>query len=211
MKEKNILLKEVEAYYSDKIKNHGISAKGVDWNSATSQELRFDILLEVLPKIESFSLLDYGCGYGALLEYLEKRYSSFDYLGFDISEEMLSRAKQYYSQKQSAKWQSALNEELFDYTIASGIFNVKQNQKDATWKEYVNDIIIDLSKKSKKGFAFNMLTSYSDKEYMKEYLFYGDPTYYFDFCKKNFSKYVSLVHDYPLYEFTIIVKKSYDS
>ena len=207
MAENSNLLKEVETYYSDKIKSHGISAKGVDWNSEASQELRFDILLKILPNSESFSLLDYGCGYGALLEYLEQKYSSVDYFGFDISEEMLLTARKYHSKNKSAKWMSELNEQLYDYTIASGIFNVKLNQQDAAWKEYVKDTILEMSKKSKKAFAFNMLTSYSDKEYMKEYLFYGDPAYYFDFCKKNFSKYVSLVHDYPLYEFTIIVKK----
>lgn len=207
MAENSNLLKEVETYYSDKIKSHGMSAKGVDWNSEASQELRFDILLKILPNSESFSLLDYGCGYGALLEYLEQKYSSVDYFGFDISEEMLLTARKYHSKNKSAKWMSELNEQLYDYTIASGIFNVKLNQQDTAWKEYVNDTILEMSKKSKKAFAFNMLTSYSDKEYMKEYLFYGDPAYYFDFCKKNFSKYVSLVHDYPLYEFTIIVKK----
>ena len=64
-----------------------------------------------------------------------------------------------------------------------------------------------MNKKSEHGFSFNMLTSYSDKEYMRDDLYYGDSCHFFDFCKKNFSKNVSLLHDYNLYDFTIIVRK----
>jgi len=52
-----------------------------------------------------------------------------------------------------------------------------------------------------------MLTKYSDREYMKEYLYYADPLFIFDYCKRNFSKKVALIHDYELYEFTILVRK----
>ena len=52
-----------------------------------------------------------------------------------------------------------------------------------------------------------MLTKYSDKEYMRDNLYYADPLFIFDYCKRNFSKQVALLHDYGLYEFTILVKK----
>jgi hypothetical protein len=61
--------------------------------------------------------------------------------------------------------------------------------------------------KSRLGFAFNHLSSYSDKEYMQSYLYYADPLFLFDYCKKNFSKNVALIHDYGQYDFTIIVRK----
>ena len=52
-----------------------------------------------------------------------------------------------------------------------------------------------------------MLTSYSDFEHMKDNLYYAVPEEIFKYCKTNFSKYVSLNHSYPLYEFSIFVKK----
>jgi hypothetical protein len=54
-----------------------------------------------------------------------------------------------------------------------------------------------------------MLTKYSDAERMagRPDLFYGDPLFFFDFCKRNFSRNVALLHDYGLYDFTIIVRK----
>ena len=57
------------------------------------------------------------------------------------------------------------------------------------------------------GFAFNCLTSYSDHDKMRDYLYYADPLAIFDHCKKHYAKDVALLHDYGLYEFTILVRK----
>jgi hypothetical protein len=56
---------------------------------------------------------------------------------------------------------------------------------------------------SKLGFAFNLLTTFVD--WKKDVLYYADPMHYFEYCKKNFSRYVTLLHDYPLYEWTLLV------
>jgi hypothetical protein len=58
---------------------------------------------------------------------------------------------------------------------------------------------------SRRGFAFNALTSYSDRDKQRDDLYYADPLHWFDHCKKHYSRYVSLLHDYPLFEFTILV------
>ena len=44
-------------------------------------------------------------------------------------------------------------------------------------------------------------------ERMKDYLFYADPGELFDHCKRRYSRWVALLHDYGLYEFTILVRK----
>ena len=51
-----------------------------------------------------------------------------------------------------------------------------------------------------------MLTTYSDAEKMRPDLYYGDPTFFFDHCKRNYSRNVALLHDYELYDFTILVR-----
>jgi hypothetical protein len=94
-----------------------------------------------------------------------------------------------------------------DYVISSGIFNVKLALNSDDWINYIINTLHDFDSLSHKGFAFNALTSYSDVEYMRENLYYTDPLFIFDYCKRNFSHSVSLLHDYGLYEFTIIVKK----
>ena len=79
MESKREIISEVEKYYSDKIRTYGTSAKGVDWNSKESQELRFKQLLTVIDYENSFSVLDFGCGYGALFDYMNSIYSQFTF------------------------------------------------------------------------------------------------------------------------------------
>ena len=94
-----------------------------------------------------------------------------------------------------------------DYTIASGIFNVKLNTSTEDWRQYMLDVLDTMNSLSRRGFAFNALTSYSDKEFMRPDLYYADPLFFFDHCKTKFSKFVTLLHDYPLFEFTMLVRK----
>ena len=92
------------------------------------------------------------------------------------------------------------------YTVASGIFNVKQDAPDDDWRQYLLETVADLGRLSTRGFAFNALTTYSDPERRRADLYYADPLELFDYCKRHVSKLVSLIHDTPLYEFTLIVR-----
>ena len=76
-----------------------------------------------------------------------------------------------------------------------------------TWTEIVIEGLNQMNSRAVKGIAFNMLTSYSDADRMRPDLYYGDPCFFFDYCKRNFSKNVALLHDYNLYDFTILVRK----
>ncbi len=198
--------REVKAYYDDKINTFGTTPQGVDWNSIESQELRFEILSRVINENKHFSILDYGCGFGSMFNYFEGKFEKFDYTGFDLSDKMIEAANDKIS-KQNAVFTTQLPSQPFDYVIASGIFNIKLDNTPENWQNYIEKTLHEIDKLANKGFSFNILTSYSDSEYMKDYLYYANPSYLFDFCKRHFSRNVALLHDYNLYEFTIIVRK----
>lgn len=201
------IINQVREYYSEKINQFGTTPQGVDWNSEESQELRFHILSALIREESNFSILDFGCGFGSMFNYYNKKYTNFEYLGFDISSEMIEAAKSTFAVNKKATWITDLPNQICDYVIASGIFNVKLDNTNEEWLVYVLETLNTLNEFSEKGFAFNILTSYSDIEFMKDYLFYADPLFLFDYCKKHFSKNVALLHDYNLYEFTILVRK----
>ncbi len=205
MNENNdILLSEVAGYYATKLREHGATPRGVDWNGEEGQTLRFAQLAKILPR-KAFSVADIGCGYGALLHYLGQNFENFEYLGCDISAEMIAAAK--VGAPANARFtQGAQPDQISDYCVASGIFNVKLNRSDADWREYVETCVDSLAASSRRGFAFNCLTSYADEDKKRENLYYADPCYWFDRCKRIYSKNVALLHDYDLYEFTIIVR-----
>ena len=199
----------VADYYGEKVRQHGETAHGVDWNSTESQKTRFDQLLGIVPfGTTEYSVLDYGCGYGAMIDVLTQRGQPFRYMGYDVSEEMILRARRL---NPGAPWEFTTNEAALrrsDYVVASGVLNVKLETSEAEWKGYVLETLGELHRLSLKGFAFNALTSYSDPEHMRDDLFYADPSWLFDHCKRTYSGQVALLHDYGLYEFTILVRKN---
>jgi SAM-dependent methyltransferase len=198
----------VASYYGDCVREHGETARGVDWSSAGSQELRFQQLLRILPASDvACSILDYGCGYGALVDSLASRGRPFRYLGFDISAEMIERARRRHRRPDCTFSTDLRSLGTVDHAVASGVLNVKLDVPLEAWREHVSGILADLDRVSTKGFAFNALTSYSDPQRMIEQLFYADPCEYFDLCKLSFSPQVALLHDYGLFEFTILVRK----
>ncbi len=202
------IIEEVNKYYTEKVKAFGATPKGVDWNGEESQQLRFKELLKIIPDAHNpFSILDYGCGYGSLYGYMKEHFGDFQYTGFDISSEMIDKAKSLHKEDKSRWITETEKPGKHDYIIASGIFNVRMQTNDTEWKDYIIDTLKKMNDLAVKGFSFNLLTSYSDREYMRDYLYYGDPSFFFDYCKRNFSGYVALLHDYPLYEFSILVKK----
>jgi hypothetical protein len=99
-------------------------------------------------------------------------------------------------------------DELADYGVASGIFNVRLSHEDSEWLDYIESMLEVLDRTSRLGFAFNCLTSYSDRDKMRDDLYYADPRRLFDLCKRRYSRDVALLHDYGLYEFTLLVRKA---
>lgn len=202
----NDIYREVSDYYSKKLEEHGATPKGVDWNSDAGQTLRFEQLCKVIQD-DRFSIADLGCGYGALFSHLQVRHQDFSYLGVDVSASMIEVASNNNARMNAKFMQSEKIEMPFDYVVASGIFNVKLNRSDPEWLEYIKATLSHINSVSRKGFSFNCLTSYSDPERIRNDLYYANPCMLFDFCKKQFSRDVALLHDYGLYEFTIIVRK----
>lgn len=200
-------LDQVKSYFDKRIREHGASPRGSDWNSDTSQNIRFDQLLKVV-QTQSFSLLDYGCGYGALADYLDTKGFAVAYYGYDILESAIETARKTHKDKQRRLFFTDKSQlPVCDYTVASGIFNFRGEQAFEDWTEYVLGLLNEFNQLSVRGFSSNFLTKYSDAERMRSDLYYADPMFLFDYCKRNFSKNVALLHDYHLYDFTLIVRK----
>ena len=204
----DVLRNQAREYYETKLSAHGPTPAGVDWNSRESQELRFSQLAYLWQNEPDASLLDYGCGYGALAAYVRSRAHRGRYLGFDVSDSMAGAARAHLADLPDCRVTSRRAElQAADYAVASGVFNVKQDATSEAWMTYVWDTIGDLAALAARGFAFNALSSYSDIEKQRPDLFYADPLALFDRCKREFSRFVTLLHDYPLYEFTLIVRR----
>jgi SAM-dependent methyltransferase len=180
----------------------------VDYNSEAAISRRYEQLLKVCDTSEAFSILDYGCGYGSLAGYLSEHGFQFTYWGYDFSEKMIEAAQNLHGGDPRCTFTHREGElPRVDYVVESGIFNMKLDARVDDWTSYVLEVLEKMDSLSARGFAFNLLTSYSDPERMRPDLYYADPFFYFDACKRRFSRNVALLHDYDLYDFTVIVRK----
>jgi SAM-dependent methyltransferase len=202
--------KKLNEYFTEKLETFGATAKGVDYNGEQARQIRFAELVKVVNPSTPFSIIDYGCGYGAMFEYLNEKGWEFEYYGVDLIEKMVIAGREKYVGFSNARFTTDENElPGADYLVAAGIFNIKLESPYDEWQNFVCETLPRMNVLCSRGFSFNMLTKYSDADRMAERpdLFYGDPLFFFDFCKRNFSRNVALLHDYGLYDFTILVRK----
>lgn len=204
---------EFKNFYSKQLGNFGATAKGMGWKDDLAQRSRFEQLIKIVNTEGLFSINDLGCGSGDLISLLEERerQTPFIYFGYDIMDEMVRLAELRHGKKDKVTFAHINHPQEMvkqDYTVASGIFNIRFRISNDEWLKYILETIDAMNDKSLKGFSFNMLTKYSDAEFMKEELYYGDPCWFFDYCKTRFSKNVAVLHDYNQYDFTILVRKN---
>ncbi len=201
-------LTKVESYFKEKLEQHGATHRGVDYNSVESQEARFLQLIKVLDPSLKYSLLDYGSGYGGMYDYLLGLGHDLHYVGYDIAESMIAEGRKSHPDNPACVFMNSIEEvPLLDYAIVSGTFNMKLDADFDAWTQIIIESLEQMDSRSTKGMAFNMLTKYSDADKMRPDLYYADPCFFFDYCKRNFSRNVALLHDYNLYDFTILVRK----
>lgn len=194
-------------YYEARLDAHGATPAGVDWNSQASQELRFQQLARLWEADPDASVLDYGCGYGALASYLRAHGHRGPYRGFDVSERMADEASKFLERVERCQVTSVRGTlQPADFAAASGVFNVKQDADDGAWSGYIREVLAELAALGSRGFAFNALTIHSDVDRRRPHLYYADPLELLEYCRSTYSRHVALLQDYPLYECTIIVR-----
>jgi SAM-dependent methyltransferase len=198
----------VRAYYSGKIEHHGPTPRGVDWPNAASQYLRFVQLLKVCDFGRPFSLNDFGCGYGALLEYLAMRHSKAEiaYRGIDISASMIDAARERWTDRRAEFFVGSGCGRIADYSLASGAFNLRLGHPVADWESYIEAMLSDLKACSRIGFAVNFMLPHDDMPAEAE-LYRSPPGRWVAFCRKELGCSVRVLKGYGLREFTLLIRR----
>ncbi len=202
-------MNDTSKHYKELFKKHGVDAKSVQWSDKESQFKRFEALLQVENEISS--IIDLGCGFGDLYEYLQLNNFNGKYLGLDNVDEFIDAAKERFSDGTAEFKKFDINTSKipkgYDYIILSGVFN---NKFDGN-RDFMINTINEMFKKCEKGIAFNAMSTYVD--YQADDLYYTNPLEIFDYCKLNLTRKVVLKHDYIVkkgsipFEYTIFLYK----
>ena len=139
-----------EKFYLASIEKYGVNAKGVNWVSQETQELRFDIILDMLPKNIN-TLVDAGCGFGDFYQYLQNKNIQYTkYIGIDSLHKMCTIASK--NTKQEIILADITKDKLpfAEYYICSGAMNILN-----TFETHL--FIKNCLQSSQKAFIFNIL------------------------------------------------------
>jgi len=198
----------VRAHYSATIARHGPTPLGVDWQNMAAQQLRFVQLLRICDFAAPFSINDFGCGYGALLDYLKLRHpgAKLTYRGVDLAPAMITQAEERWGKRPRTTFAVASHcDGIADYSLASGVFNVRLGEPLAAWEAYVRSILVDLRAHSQIGFAVNFMLPHDARRTERE-LYRTQPELWVKFCHKRLGCSVEILTDYGLREFTLLAR-----
>ena len=185
IKNSEIFQKTINAY-EEQISNHGFSPRGVFWQSDNTQKSRFETLIKAIKHSDQsgkISISDFGCGYGALYQYIQNKpfMKGSLYIGYDIVDSFINEAKQRFPHTEWVCSEKILKET--DYIFISGTFNMAFDKSIPEWENYLENQLRECYEKTKKVLAFNLL--YSEKTKIEQNLYYSEIDRVFKFCDNN--------------------------
>ena len=187
--------------YNERYKKFGRDIRTVGWGNDRDQILRFEVLFRGLDP-RGKTILDVGCGLGDLVPYLERRTDGdFKYIGIDVASKLVEDARAVHDKPNCTFYTGDIfSVELpqVDISVLSGALSLKRDGIEV----YARDTLKEMVRLSREAAALNFLTSYVDFEAAHNQHYRPETVFSW---AKVLAKRVNVIHDYPLYEFTIQV------
>ena len=188
------------SYYDSLIKEYGSSdPRSIGWASESTEQIRYTILSEI-GDLNNHSILDVGCGFGNLYDFLKNKNLSFSYKGIDINPKIISLAKEKHPNIsfETLDFGNYQNEK-YDYIFCSGALSFKV----PNYKQFYFEYIKKMFDYSNIGIAFNMLNDKNNTNPGDDKLF---ATYSVEEVKNfclTFTNNIIIREDYLPNDFTI--------
>ncbi|MFN6069020.1 MAG: class I SAM-dependent methyltransferase [Pseudanabaena sp.] len=197
-------------HYRETFLLHGATSKGVDWGEKEwASLLRQSKMLEVINNTgkSNVSLLDVGCGYGALADIIKKQELSIDYTGIEVVKEMLEVAKKNHPNHQFIHG-DILEVEIgrYDYVVCNGILTQKLDTSILEMNQFAQRLIRKLFEICNCGVAFNLMTTFVN--FQSDNLYYRNPAELMAWCMSELTPHIRVDCAYQLwYEYTVYLYK----
>jgi len=197
--------KKLHDHYRNTFLKYGATSKGVDWGDKEwTAELRQAKMLEVIKDTagNTVSLLDVGCGYGALADVIKGCQRNVAYAGIDVVAEMISEAKKRHPDCEFISGDiMEVDIGKHDYVVCNGILTQKLETTNLEMDQFANKLIKRMFELCNVAIAFNVMST--KVNYFSNNLYYRNPAELFSWCVSEVSESIKLDHSYPLYEYTI--------
>ena len=190
----------MQNFYETRLGLYGDDVRSVAWNTRESQRIRFQVLTEI-GHLDGCSILDVGCGLGDLYGFLKEKGLGVEYIGVDLSENMVAQARRNYPDVTFLQGDiSTQRGRQYDYVMGSGVHFIDAQEELPITKSLLKDMFALCV----KGVSTNFLSRYSPKEDGISYYF--SPEEMFSFAM-SLTRGVVLRHDYKFNDFTLYLYK----
>ncbi len=197
-------IEAIRAYYERRMSPERESYDILDWSSAASQRMRFEILADNVP-LAGRSLLDVGCGLGDLAAFLQERDLAVEYTGVDVLERMIDACRERLPARQFVHADIFTGGDvapgLFDVVFCSGIFNLDLGNNLA----FLAGAIRRLLELAREHAVFNLLHARSP--FKQQGYFFYDPQEVLALIPPGACD-ARLIDDYLPNDFTVICRKT---
>lgn len=205
--------KPIIRHYEDCLDRHGDSHLGVDWPKLDDTLKRYKVMIEVERYAQTdpskFSLLDFGCGAGHLLEYLRQNHiDRFEYHGCDISEKFISLCKSKFNDIDFRCYDAIAEPQQmseFDFVVMNGVLTEKRELTFEQMWQYTQTLLSTIFQKTRVGLAFNVMSK--QVQWERDDLFHLPFDLLAGFLSTKLTRNYVFRNDYGLYEYTVYVYK----
>jgi len=190
------------ARYDARLSEYGATEKALGWGEKGRSRIRFHVLASRW-NLTGARILDFGCGFGDFLGYLQAAgVRPAAYTGIDVNESLVAIARERYPDGAFVCGDMLAGHtfapDAFDYAVSSGVFNFKLRDNAG----FIEKAFAEFHRIAARGFAGNFL---SDRvEYKLDDTYHADPAAILSLGLR-YSNNVVLRNDYMPYEFTLFV------
>jgi SAM-dependent methyltransferase len=205
------MIEKFVSKYEEFYNEHGDSSAGVGWFKAEMTDPRFEALTSHIKNNEC-SVLDFGCGLGAMREWMLDRLGNFDYIGIDITPNHIEIAKQKYPDCKfflgDILADSSILSEIgpVDYSVLCGVFTMKIDFSDDDMFEFTKRVLKEIWSMTTKSMSFNLTSDLVD--YKKDVLMHVPFDKITKFVNDELSRNFEIKAHYGgSYEYSVIVNR----
>jgi SAM-dependent methyltransferase len=193
-------LEAVVKLYEGRFQEFGPDVRTLGWKDTVDQTLRFKVLCDIAD-LRGASICDVGCGLGDQVDYLRARFGEFTYTGIDVSPSLVRKAAELHPDQRfiCANMVDAAFEPV-DYFLLSGALNFRVHDNE----ELTRTLVRKMFDAANKGVAVNFLSTYVN--FQRPHNYHHSPEAVFAYAR-SLTRWVTLRHDYPLWEFTVYLYK----
>ena len=191
--------------YNEALRKHRDNSYSVLF-SPSAQMTRFNHLIKSIDICEpGISILDVGCGNGALFDFLKARGFSGVYTGYDVNDNLLAKARLKFL-KETANFENVdillqKQQPKFDYILMSGLFNSDYGQSF----DWICRFVHAMFGLSRRAVIFNAISTHVNRR--DDSMYYIDPCALLDYIIRNVKPAATLLHDMPIFNFQIELRQ----